>query len=99
MQVYIYAIPEDVDVPRTQLFFVTAGPNADGTVEQDFSIPVPDGNYQSFVVTAALGDEVRYCDGTPLRVTAGLNVDTLEDRDIGRNACVTLRPPSTDRDQ
>lgn len=95
MQVYIYAIPRGDDEPRTQLFFVTAGPTSDGVAVQKFSVPVPTSrSYRSFVVTAALGDEVRYCDGTPLKVSAGLKSDKLEDREIGRNACLTVRPPS-----
>jgi hypothetical protein len=94
MQVYIYAIPEDRDQPRSQLFFVTAGPGSDGVARQTFSVPLPgDRAYDSFVVTAALGDEVRYCNGTALNVSAGLRTETLADTDIRRNACLAVNPP------
>ena len=56
LQLFIYAIPES-SAPRSKLFFVTAGPNAEGVASQNLSAPLPrDQVYRSIVVTAAVGD-------------------------------------------
>jgi hypothetical protein len=95
MQIYVYALPEDEDESRSQLFYVTAGPDAAGVARQAFRLPLPDDRaYRSFVVTAALGDKVRYCDGTPLSIGAGLDPTTLDNGD-GQNACLSVMPPTS----
>lgn len=93
LQLFIYAIPENAE-KRSKLLFVTAGPNAEGVASQTFSVPLPtDMSYRSIVVTAALGDQPRWCDGTALVLTAGLKVTTPDDPVDGKNACVIVKPP------
>jgi hypothetical protein len=94
LQVFIYAIPPNETQPRPKLYFVTAGPNADGTASQTFSVPLPDKrNVRSIVVTAAVGDYPRWCDGTALDVSAGLNVSSQDEPVEGKNACIVVLPP------
>ncbi|MFE3998076.1 hypothetical protein ACFX43_04655 [Nocardioides sp. YIM B13467] len=94
--VYIYAYPTGDDVVRTKLSSAHTGPNAEGVATATFNVPLPsDQEYVSYVVTAAVGDEARFCEGEPIQVSAKLNeVDVPGKRDYGENnACVVLRPP------
>jgi hypothetical protein len=92
LQVYVYAYPANGTV-RTQLLQVTAGPDGDGVATQEFAVPAPSGaEYQSIVLTAAVGEKVRYCDGKPLQVGAKFTENNVAE-DEGNNSCMVLRPP------
>lgn len=99
LQVYLYGYPASDSGARTKLASASAGPNAEGIATQAFNVPLPvDQEYVSFVVTAAVGEEARFCDGAPIQISARLNEVgvPVAEQDAGNSACVVLRPPPTD---
>jgi len=95
VRLFIYAIPRNDAKTRTKLYFVTAGPNAEGVASQTFSVPLPKGRaYRSIVVTAAVGAHPRWCDGTAIEINAGLDVSAQKEAVEGTNACIVVQPPS-----
>jgi hypothetical protein len=99
LAVYVYAYPVDEDEDQVRLLKMRAGSNADGVASHSFTVPLPtDRPYRSFVVTASV-TWMRYCDGTPIYVSAKLNAsprDDLDDdeADITTSCMVLLPPPS-----
>lgn len=95
LQVYLYAYSSGDGSVRTKLASASVGPNAEGVATQSFNIPIPDDrDYVSLVATAAVGEEARFCNGTPIQISAKLNEETVTvEEDEGNNACVVLRPP------
>ena len=92
LRVFIYAKAAGRGQPITELFHVTAGPNSEGVARQPFTVPLPAGAHRSFVVTAAVDGEVRWCNG--VRVEIGSNLTPVSDpSNEGDNSCAVVLPP------